>query len=241
MEAIIDTLSKDNSKDIGIPVASVSTKLNTTIEQVGGPIHNATSTTAGVDMKTTIPTLANARIVGNRWAIASSCTNLSGDWILIVTDDFRTQYDNYLVGLGQPRLVRSVALNIIAQTTEKIIQTDNGRSLQIVGRNIRGTWSRTLVASGTDLDHDEFIPFQISITSADSESVEAESWWEQNGTVHVSWMRGVTKYGGGSFESRRYLEDDAQIYACESVFHPRDTSKQSNMITWRFRRQAASR
>jgi hypothetical protein len=192
---------------------------------------------AGAEMTTIIPTLNEVPIVGNRWAVAGNRTNLSGDWELIVTDDFCKQYNNYLQGLSQPRLIRSVALGIVGQTSEKIVQTDQGRSLKIVGRNIRGTWSRTLVASGTDLDHDDYVPQVVPIISADSEPVEAESWWGENGTIHVSWMSGVTKYGGGSFESRRYLEEDGQVYVCDSTFHPNDTSREPNKITWRFRRQ----
>jgi hypothetical protein len=234
MEAFIDTLADDDTEDVGKLATSSPTKLKTIDkEEQEERLINTTIS------QTTIPSLGESLVVGNRWAIAGSCTNLSGDWELLVTDNFRRQYDKYLESLGQPRLVRSVALGIVAQTTEKIVQTDQGRSLLVVGRNIRGTWSRTLVASGTDLDHDEFIPQLVPITSADSELVEAESWWEDNGTIHVSWMTGVTKYGGGSFESRRYLEDDGQVYVCESTFHPTDTRKQPNKITWRFRRQQA--
>jgi hypothetical protein len=174
---------------------------------------------------------------GSRWALAAPSIDLSGEWELIVTDEFRKQYDRYLERLGQPMLVRSVAVGIVAQTTEETVQFDQGRSLLIVGKNIRGVWTRTLVASGTDSNSLDYVPLKVPIVTADSEKVNAESWWEENGTVHVSWLRGVTKYGGGSFESRRYLEDNGDVLVCESVFHPNDTSKEPNRITWKFRRQ----
>jgi hypothetical protein len=168
---------------------------------------------------------------GNRWAVAAPGVDLSGDWELIVTDDFRKDYDHYLAALGQPLLVRTVALSIIGQTTEETKQADDGKSLLIRGKNVRGVWDRTLVASGADA------PLKIPVMTADSETVEAESWWEEAGSVHVSWLRGVTKYGGGCFESRRYLDDDKDIFVCEGSFHPNDERKEPSSITWRFRRQ----
>ncbi len=175
---------------------------------------------------------------GKRWAVAGAGVDLTGEWELIVTDQFKQDYDRYLNALGQPMLVRSVALGIIALTTEVTKQTDNGKSLLIRGQNVRGTWDRTLVASGTEVGIDEYTPLQIPVMSADSEKVEAESWWENNGRIHVSWLRGVTKYGGGDFESRRFLDGD--VYVCESTFHPKDSSKTLNRIIWRFRRRAVA-
>lgn len=180
---------------------------------------------------------STAKPAGNRWAVAAPGVDLTGEWELFVTEEFKQEYDRYLAELGQPLLVRSVALGIISLTTEVTQQTDNGKSLLIRGQNVRGTWDRTLVASGTDVGCDEYIPLQIPVMSADSEKVEAESWWENDGTVHVSWLRGVKKYGGGEFESRRYLDGDD--YVCESIFHPTDSTKESNRIVWRFRRQVA--
>jgi hypothetical protein len=170
--------------------------------------------------------------------VAAPGVDLTGDWELIVTDQFKHDYDRYLAELGQPILVRSVALGIISLTTEVTKQTDNGKSLLIRGQNVRGTWDRTLVASGTEVGVDDFAPLQIPVMSADSEKVEAESWWENEGRVHVSWLRGVTKYGGGAFESRRYLDGDT--YVCESTFHPKDVNKSPNKIVWRFRRRETS-
>lgn len=135
---------------------------------------------------------------------------------------FKEQYDNYLAQLGQPSLVRSIALSIVGLTTEEIQQAKQGRELMIRGQNVRGVWERTLTTEHKD----------AVVMTADGEQVETESWWEQNGTVHHSWMRGVQKYGGGSFESIRYIKDG--ILVCESVFHPDDQDREKVAITWHF-------
>lgn len=77
-----------------------------------------------------------------------------------------------------------------------------------------------------------------SIKTADSEDVDAEAWWEERGTKHRSWLRGGKKYGGGDFESLRYLADGSggDVLVCESIFHPKDASKQKAAVTWRFQR-----
>jgi hypothetical protein len=195
---------------------------------------NSSNESLGSGTDSTIVATSSSRVSdpqprGSRWAVAAPGVDLSGDWELIVTDDFRKDYDHYLAALGQPLLVRTVALSIIGRTTEETKQADDGKSLLIRGKNVRGVWDRTLVASGADA------PLKIPVMTADSEKVEAESWWEEAGSVHVSWLRGVTKYGGGCFESRRYLDDD--IFVCEGSFHPNDEMKEPSSITWRFRRQ----
>ena len=173
---------------------------------------------------------------GNRWAVAAPGVDLSGQWSLIVTDEFKRDYVRYLEGLKQPFIVRSVAVGLLSMTTDECIQTDNGRSLLIRGRNVRGIWDRTLIASGTEAGIDDYTPLSVPIMSAESEQVQAESWWENKGTVHVSWLRGVQLYGGGDFESRRYLEDDGQVYVCESTFHRQGPDKDDEgvKVTWRF-------
>ena len=178
--------------------------------------------------------VAPVTVVGDRRATAK--VDLSGSWKLIVDDAFKTAYDQYLTLLGQPLLVRSVATNIVGLTTEETIQSDDGRSLEIRGINVRGVWERTLIASGADADQTVFEPILVNMTTADDEMVQAESWWEENGTVHRSWLRGVQKYGGGAFESRRYL-DDHDRYVCESTFHPLDETREKAKVTWIFERQ----
>ncbi|VEU34773.1 unnamed protein product [Pseudo-nitzschia multistriata] len=177
---------------------------------------------------------------GDRWAVASPDVDLSGKWELIVTNEFKEHYDRYLERLGQPKIVRSVALSgpVIGQTMEELIQIDCGRSLLIRGKNIRGTWDRTLVASGTTKYEDEYTPLIETIRTVDGEQVKSEAWWESEGTVHISWMRGVTMYGGGSFFSRRYFEEmeGETVYVCDSSFVFNDPDKEDNSLTWRFRR-----
>ena len=43
------------------------------------------------------------------------------------------------------------------------------------------------------------------MSTADSKNVQSEAWWGSNGTVHHSWLLGITRYSGGDFESKRYL------------------------------------
>ena len=173
---------------------------------------------------------------GSRWAVSAPDTDLSGNWKILVTDDFKEKYDQYLKRLGQPSLVRSVAVSIVEMTTEEVIQTDEGRSLCIKGKNLRGIWDRTLIASGSDFDGKvEQEHTRVPLVTADKEKVEAESWWEDNGTVHRSWLRGGKKYGGGDFESKRYLIDDDKL-VCESQFHPQGGDKEKAVIQWIFER-----
>ena len=67
-----------------------------------------------------------------------------------------------------------------------------------------------------------WVPIYVETKTTDGESVKATSWWEENGRVHRSFLSGVEKHGGGSFESKRYLLDNGSIYVCETTFHPND-------------------
>ena len=164
--------------------------------------------------------------------------DLSGDWTIIVSDRFKTEYDEYLKQLGQPMLVRSIALGIIGMTTEHTDQRDNGRVLFIRGTNARGVWERSLVVDNDSSSSSSNNVTANIITTADAEQVQASAWWETNGTVHRSWLRGVTKYGGGDFESKRYLEQNGSVLVTESTFHPADSNRGTAKGTWRFLRQA---
>ena len=61
---------------------------------------------------------------------------------------------------------------------------------------------------------------------------QAPSWWSDS-NVHNSWLRDTTKYGGGDFSSRRYV-DDSGCYVCESTFHPKKEGKEKASIMWKF-------
>lgn len=193
-----------------------------------------------VSVSATLTSMATStdRPEGNRWAIAS--VDLSGDWIIMASDEFKEQYDEYLKRLGQPLIVRGIALGIIGLTNEYTKQTNEGRQLVIRGINARGVWERSLISSGADGSTATYEPIESPVVTADDEQVKAESWWEENGTVHISWMRGVTKYGGGAFESKRYLENDGKVLVCETVFHPLDEKREKAEVTWKFLRKGAT-
>ena len=200
----------------------------------------------------------------------TSTVDLTGNWTLLTPSTFTSQYDNYLRQLGQPLLVRTVASTVIGTTKEETIQTDNGRKLYIRGMNVRGSWERTLHASEQIIDDDTSITTNTTynghpivqgheltpMTTADGEHVNVASWWEENGTVHHSWVVGGQKYGGGDFENKRYLTDGGNILVCESTFHPREEDghnggesikdgkkkerkREKACVTWRFLREGA--
>ena len=177
-----------------------------------------------------------------RWAMSAPNVDLSGSWTLVADDAFKSEYDTYLKNLGFNRITRGVACSLISRTFEETKQSDGGRKLYLKGTNPKGAWERTLVSSGfPDFDTNstkkegmDYSHLKSSIKTADSEDVEAEAWWESRGTVHRSWLRGSTKYGGGDHESRRYLEDGGNILVCESIFHGKNNKKAE--VRWRFQR-----
>lgn len=184
---------------------------------------------------------------GPRWAICAPGVNLSGKWKLIITEQFKKDYDEFLKSLGQPLIVRGAAVVLIGNTREETRQGDGGRELYIKGINAKGIWERTLTSSGSDYDETlkpksdgSFDHLQVPIVTADSEKVVAESWWEKDGTVHVSWTYNVGRYGGGAFESRRYLENDGNVYVCESTFHPDDKERETSYLKWKFLKEGAA-
>ena len=181
---------------------------------------------------------------------AISEVDLTGNWTLIVDEHFSSQYDEYLRKLGQPALVRTVALTVIGSTKEETIQSDGGQKLFIRGMNVRGSWERTLEASEQVIDDADIEDGHAVVeghelnpmTTADGEEVSVASWWEasKDGTpVHHSWVVGGKKYGGGDFENKRYLTDDGNILVCESTFHPEEEGRDKAGVTWRFLREGA--
>mmetsp|Transcript_12607 Transcript_12607/g.30766 ORF Transcript_12607/g.30766 Transcript_12607/m.30766 type:complete len:568 (-) Transcript_12607:185-1888(-) len=181
-----------------------------------------------------------------RWAMSAPDVDLSGEWTLIANDDFKQEYDAYLKQLGFGGIVRKVACNVISRTTEITKQSSHGRELYLKGTNPKGAWERTLTASGYPdfethperKEGEDYSHVKTSIKTADSEDVDAEAWWEDRGTKHRSWLRGSKKYGGGDFESLRYLQEGSggTVLVCESFFHSIDASKKKAIVTWRFQR-----
>ena len=184
---------------------------------------------------------------GSRWAVAAPGVDLTGKWKLIITEQFKNDYDDFLTSLGQPIIVRAAANVIIGNTREETKQRDDGRELYIKGTNAKGIWERALTSSGSDCDETmqpgvdgKYPHIQVPIVTADSEKVVAESWWEDDGRMHVSWTYGGTRYGGGDFESKRYLENDGNVYVCESTFHPTDEGREKSYLKWKFLREGAA-
>ena len=192
-------------------------------------------------------------------AATTAAVDLTGNWTLIVDDTFTSQYENYLRKLGQPMLVRTVAQTVIGSTKEETIQSDDGQKLFIRGMNVRGSWERLLeaseqIAESDDTRSEPSVDLAVvqghslqPMVTADGDNVSVASWWENNGTVHHSWVVGVHKYGGGDFENKRYLKDNGNILVCESTFHPRELEgeggqgqiREKACVTWRFLREGA--
>jgi len=79
---------------------------------------------------------------------------------------------------------------------------------------------------------DDYMHTKSKIKTADGEYVDAEAWWEENGTKHRSFLRRSTKYGGGDFESVRYLMEGStnNELICKSTFHPTDSSRKRQQL-----------
>jgi len=230
--SVIDSIEQIE-KDLAIVEQSSESNTQLKDEIDGGDTSSAPEPSESKHVTALLPS-------GNRWAISAPDVDLSATWKIVVSDEFKKAYDLYLKNLGQPSIVRSIAVSIVELTTEEITQSDKGRSLCIKGKNLRGVWDRTLVASGSDYenDFDETLHEHtfVDLVTADKERVKAEAWWEDNGTVHRSYLRGGKKYGGGDFESRRYLENDGNTLICESTFHPKEEGTEPAVIKWTFNR-----
>lgn len=175
-----------------------------------------------------------AVLVGSdRRALPAHNTNLSGKWKPIVTPEFRREYNEYLSHCGEPLIKRNLYSNMVALTRECIVQ--DGARLEITGTSPVGSWKRTLIASEASN------PVLTSFPDPDNHVVTVEAWWQQQGTVHESWLRNKPSVKGGEFETKRYLESD-NVLICESWFHPnpKDTSGQfrPGYVKWRFDRES---
>jgi len=224
----IDETIHENNDELSTPITLMEQQSTTILDK-----PSIEQITSSLTSSSAVMTLDNSGLTPS-----VATVDLSGDWTIIVSDEFKTEYDEYLKQLGQPMLVRSIALGIIGMTTEHTDQRDNGRVLFIRGTNARGVWERSLVVNNDSNSSSSNNVTANIITTADAEQVQASAWWETNGTVHRSWLRGVTKYGGGDFESKRYLEQNGTVLVTESTFHPADSNRGTAKVTWRFLRQA---
>lgn len=155
-----------------------------------------------------------------------STTDLSGTWKPKVTNQFKSEYDEYLLNCSQPFMFRKVIVNGIAFQKEIIQQ--HGNDLQITATNPAGNWDRTLVYNET-----------LSIKDPDGDLVTVESAWEDEGKVHRSWLRNKPRVHGGVFDTRRYLDSDVDELVCESQFIPATGSEDRfkfGHVIWRFER-----
>lgn len=227
------------------PAVSPSTTVTAT-----PPAPVAESTATAATTTPPAPTVetppAPTHPIGERWAVSHPTVDLTGKWTVVMNPSFKQQYDKYLSSLNQPSLVRKIAGSIVDRTIEDIVQTDDGRTCAIQGTNIRGVWDRTLISSGAEpnagageeIEWDSYEHLRTPIITADSEEVQSEAWWGCEGTVHHSWLLGTRKYGGGDFESRRWLEDGGETLMCESIFHPRKKGKGKGELLWKFTRES---
>eukprot|EP00594_Rhizosolenia_setigera_P020255 CAMPEP_0178961088 /NCGR_PEP_ID=MMETSP0789-20121207/13449_1 /TAXON_ID=3005 /ORGANISM="Rhizosolenia setigera, Strain CCMP 1694" /LENGTH=232 /DNA_ID=CAMNT_0020644757 /DNA_START=902 /DNA_END=1600 /DNA_ORIENTATION=+ len=87
---------------------------------------------------------------GLRWAISNSSVDLSGNWVLAVSPEWKNEYDLYLQSLGINIFVRKISLSVIHGTKEETIQIENGLELKIISVNPKGKWERTLISSGKE-------------------------------------------------------------------------------------------
>lgn len=239
---------KDDLPESGVLVGDIMDSVATSEEAKElSTIDNSNKDAADIDMiEEAIEEASWQPPVGDRWAISALNVDLSGKWKLIITEQFKKEYDAFLRSLGQPLIVRAAAVVLIGNTREQTQQTDGGRTLYIKGVNAKGIWERTLTATGSDADttilpkDGKYEHTRAPILTADSELVDAESWWEKDGYVHVSWTYGGKRYGGGDFESRRYLENDGDVYVCETTFHPTDGEREKSYLKWKFLREGSA-
>lgn len=171
-----------------------------------------------------------------RWAIAHPDTDLTGTWRPVVTAEFLEEYNRYLANCGTTFLFRQVCLKFCGTTRESITQIDKGRILRFQGSAPVGGWNRSLVASGSDSQSDEFDVYHAEFLDPDKELVRVEAWWIDEGRVHKSILRDKAGVDGGEFETLRYLtrnESDQLVLVTESTFRP--SAKHLNSSSSKFK------
>lgn len=181
--------------------------------------------------------------VGTRWAISHPQVDFSGTWAPVIDQLFLQQYSHYLSRIGISLVMRQVCCRFCQTTREHVEQQDGGRCLHFTTTSPAGSWRRSLTSSGTDNNgrKDTFQVVHSEFLDPDRALVQVEAWWQDQGTVHVSWLRNTPRVQGGEFESRRYLQkaDDGVVeLICESTFHPAAGSSkfQPASVRWRYRK-----
>jgi hypothetical protein len=169
----------------------------------------------------------------DRQSTAASHVDLSGTWRPIVTNEFKQEYDQYLLNCSESYMFRKLIVNGISLQKEIIRQSKDGALMQIVASNPAGNWNRTLVAFAE--------PTNVTVKDPYGDVVQVEAWWGQEGTVHKSWLRDKPRMLGGAFETARYLESE-NVLVCESSFHPSPTASASTNfkyghVVWKFKRE----
>jgi hypothetical protein len=202
-----------------------------------------TTTTRNEEESVVLPLLPK----GPRWAMAHPSIDLTGTWAPMIDSEFQSLYGKYLENCGTSLVFRQLCLNFARVTRERIDQVEQGRLLHLHGQSPAGGWKRTLISSGADHDQETFEPLQAEFLDPDKEMVQVEAWWEEQGTVHKSWLRNKPGVAGGEFESTRYLKtnptDGTVELICESIFHPAEHDRNNpssrfkpGFVRWRYRR-----
>lgn len=173
----------------------------------------------------------------SRWAIAHPETNLTGTWRPIITAQFKIELDVFLSSVGQSYFVRKVAINALSLHREVIVQTHQGRELEILSTNPMGSWLRTIIASGSDLVNFKYNAFNSTIREPGGGTVEIQAWWEGQGKIHRSLLIGSARAAPGIFDSSRFIDDEG-VLNCITIYRPISRHEEQHIpnIVWRFSR-----
>jgi hypothetical protein len=235
-----------------VPVPFRKTEMEAGFQQPTAPellvLENATDLEESITTATSSYSEEESLPKGPRWVIAHPSTDLTGTWVPLIDSEFQNVYRQYLENCGTSLVFRQVCLNFCGVTRERIEQAEQGRLLHLHGKSPAGGWKRTLVSSGADIDKETYEPVHSEFFDPDKELVKVEAWWEEQGTVHKSWLRNKPGVAGGEFESTRYLKDnqDGSVeLICESIFHPSESDRNNpsskfkpGFVRWRYRKES---
>ena len=146
----VENLAVDNEQKGDVTTLVETKEKDAHVEVISAEETNAEVITPTISAETITSTESTPSVVAPEERQATASVDFTGNWTLLVDDAFKSQYDSYLRKLGQPMLVRTVAMTVIGSTKEEAIQSEGGKQLFIRGMNVRGSWERTLEASETD-------------------------------------------------------------------------------------------